>query len=63
MKKSLAINPYINHNSSLEEIETELRFLIEYAEKELDWNISDWEQKQMMMLTKLAKAKGSKVKW
>jgi hypothetical protein len=40
-----------------------LRFLIEYAEKELDWNISDWEQKQMMMLTKLAKAKGSKVKW
>lgn len=63
MKKGLAINPYINHNSSLEEIETELRSLIEYAEKELDWDISDWEQRQMMALTKLAKAKGSKVKW
>ena len=63
MKKGLVINPYINHNSSLEEIETELAFLIEYAETKLDWDISDWEQKQMMMLTKLAKAKGSKVKW
>ena len=63
MKKGLVINPYVNHNSSLEEIEAELRFLIDYAEKELDWNISDWEQRQMMLLTKLAKAKGSKVKW
>ena len=63
MKKGLVINPYINHNSSLEEIETELAFLIEYAETKLDWDISDWEQKQMMLLTKLAKAKGSKVKW
>lgn len=63
MKKQLVINPYINQNSSLEEIETELAFLIEYAEKELDWDISDWEQKQMMALTRLAKAKGSKRKW
>jgi hypothetical protein len=61
--KSLPINPFISHTSSLEEIETELAFLIEYAETKLDWEISDYEEKQMMMLTKLAKAKGSKRKW
>ena len=63
MKKGLAFNPYINHTSSLEEIETELSDLLEYAEKVLDWNISDYEEKQLMALTKLAKAKGSKRKW
>jgi hypothetical protein len=63
MKKGLAFNPYINHNSSLEEIETELADLLDYAEKVLDWEISDFEEKQLMALTKLAKAKGSTRKW
>lgn len=63
MLKGLAFNPYITHNSSLEEIETELASLLEYAEKELDWDISDWEEKKLMALTKLARAKGSKRKW
>lgn len=63
MKNSLPMNPYINHTSSLEEIETELAFLLDYAETKLDWEISDYEEKQLMALTKLAKAKGSKRKW
>jgi hypothetical protein len=63
MKKALTFNPYINHNSSLEEIETELAWLLDYAEKELDWEISASEERQLMALTKLAKAKGSKRKW
>lgn len=63
MLKGIAFNPYINHNSSLEEIETELRDCLDYAEKVLDWNISTYEEKQLTALTRLAKAKGSKVKW
>ena len=63
MLKGLAINPYINHTSSLEEIETELAYCIEYAEKELDWNISQREERHLKMLTALARAKGSKRKW
>jgi len=59
----LPINPYISINSSLEEIETELAFLIDYAETKLDWEISAYEEKQLMALTKLARAKGSKRKW
>ena len=63
MLKGLAFNPYITANSSLEEIETELASLLDYAEKELDWDITDYEEKQLMLLTKLARAKGSKRKW
>jgi hypothetical protein len=63
MLKGLAFNPYINHNSTLEEIETELSSLLEYADKVLDWDITDYEEKQLMALTKLAKAKGSTRKW
>lgn len=61
--KSLPLNPYISHTSTLAEIEAELEFLIEYAETKLDWEISEYEEKQMMLLTKLARAKGSKRKW
>jgi hypothetical protein len=63
MLKGLAFNPYITINSSLEEIETELADLLAYAENVLDWEISAYEEKQLMALTKLAKAKGSKRKW
>lgn len=63
MLKGLAFNPYITINSSLEEIETELAYLLDYAENVLDWEISAYEEKQLMALTKLAKAKGSKRKW
>ena len=63
MRKSLPINPYISNTSSLEEIETELAFLIDYADKQMDWEISDYEEKRLMALTKLARAKGSKRKW
>lgn len=63
MLKGLAFNPYIDHNSTLEEIETELASLLDYAEKVLDWEISAYEEKQLMALTKLARAKGSKRKW
>lgn len=63
MLKGLPLNPYINHNSSLEEIETELAFLLDYAETKLDWELTDSEERELMALTKLAKAKGSKRKW
>ena len=63
MKKALAFNPYISHKSSLAEIEEELEFLLDYAENELDWNISHSEEQKLMSLTKLAKALGSKRKW
>lgn len=59
----LPMNPHINHTSTLAEIEAELEFLIEYAETKLDWEISDYEEKQLMALTKLAKAMGSKRRW
>lgn len=59
----LPINPYISIKSSLEEIETELAFLIDYAENKLDWQISREDEKQLGYLTTLAKAKGSKRKW
>jgi hypothetical protein len=63
MLKGLAFNPYITINSSLEEIETELSDLLAYADKVLDWDITEYEEKRLTMLTKLAKAKGSKKKW
>ena len=63
MLKGLAFNPYITINSSLEEIETELSDLLAYADKVLDWDITEAEERKLMALTKLAKAKGSKRKW
>jgi hypothetical protein len=63
MFKSLPINPFISHTSTLAEVEAELEFLIKYAETEMDWEISDYEEKQLMALTKLARALGSTRKW
>ena len=63
MLKGLAFNPYITINSSLEEIETELSDLLAYADKVLDWDITEAEERKLTALTKLAKAKGSKRKW
>ena len=62
MLKGIAINPFINANSSLAEIETELEQCLARAEQ-LDWEITDSEERSLMALTKLAKAKGSKRKW
>lgn len=61
--KSLPVNPYINHTSTLAEIESELAFLIEYAETKLDWELSEYDEKQLMALTKLARAMGSTKRW
>ena len=62
MLKGIAINPFINRNSTLAEIETELEICLARAE-ELDWEITDSEERSLMELTRLAKAKGSKRKW
>ena len=62
MLKGLGLNPFITRNSSLAEIETELEFVLARAE-ELDWEISSEEERQLMKLTQLAKAKGSTKKW
>jgi hypothetical protein len=62
MLKGLGLNPFITANSTLAEIETELETCLERAEA-LDWEISDEEERSLMALTKLAKAKGSKRKW
>jgi hypothetical protein len=62
MLKGIAINPFINRNSSLAEIETELESCLALAEK-LDWDISFSEEQQLIALTRLAKAKGSTKKW
>lgn len=63
MLKGLAFNPFIDHNSTLDEIETELASLLDYAEKVMDWDISEYEEKRLMMLTRLARAKGSTRRW
>lgn len=62
MLKGLGLNPFINHNSTLVEIETELETALARAEQ-LDWEISESEERSLMALTKLAKAKGSKKSW
>jgi hypothetical protein len=62
MLKGLGLNPFITRNSSLSEVEAELTFALARAE-ELDWEITDEEERQLMALTKLAKAKGSTKKW
>jgi hypothetical protein len=62
MLKGIAINPFINHNSTLAEIESELETCLALAEK-LDWEISEDEERQLLALTRLAKAKGSTRKW
>ena len=62
MLKGIVENPFIDYKSSLTEIEDELRFNLEMAEK-MDWDLSQSEIRYLEMLTKLAKAKGTKVKW
>lgn len=62
MLKGLGLNPFITANSTLAEIETELEDALARAEQ-LDWEITDEEERSLMALTKLAKAKGSKRKW
>ena len=62
MLKGIVINPYIDYKSSLTEIEDELRWNLDQAEK-LDWDLSKSEIRYLEMLTALAKAKGTKVKW
>ncbi len=63
MLKGIAQNPYINHTTPLDVIETELRECLDYAEKVMDWDLSNSEIRYLEMLTKLAKAKGTKIKW
>ncbi len=62
MLKGLGLNPFITRNSSLAEIEKELETVLARAE-ELDWDITDDEERQLIALTRLAKAKGSTRKW
>ena len=62
MLKGLGLNPFITANSTLAEIETELETALARAEQ-LDWEITDSEERQLLALTRLAKAKGSKRKW
>jgi hypothetical protein len=62
MLKGLGINPYITRNSSLAEVEAELTALLARAE-ELDWDITDDEERHLVSLTRLAKAKGSTKRW
>lgn len=58
----LGINPYITRNSSLADIEAELTSSLARAEA-LDWEITEEEERWLMSLTKLAKAKGSTKRW
>lgn len=62
MLKGLGLNPFITANSLLAEIETELEQALARAEQ-LDWEISQIEEEQLLALTRLAKAKGSKKSW
>lgn len=62
MLKGIAINPFINRNSTLAEIEEELTACLARAE-ELDWDIRPSEEEALIALTRLAKAKGSTKKW
>jgi hypothetical protein len=62
MLKGIAINPFINANSTLAEIEQELEDALARAEQ-LDWEITDQEERELLALTRLAKAKGSKRNW
>lgn len=62
MLKGLGLNPFITRNSSLSEIEAELTACLARAE-ELDWDITESEERSLMELTRLAKAKGSKKSW
>jgi hypothetical protein len=62
MLKGLGLNPFITRNSSLVEIETELETALARAEQ-LDWEISPEEERGLMALTQLAKAKGSTKRW
>ena len=62
MLKGLGLNPFITRNSSLAEIEAELTACLARAE-ELDWEITESEERSLMELTRLAKAKGSTKRW
>jgi hypothetical protein len=63
MLKGLGLNPFINQNSTLAEIEQELETALDRAENVLDWDITESEERQLLALTRLAKAKGSKKSW
>ncbi len=58
----LAINPFINSNSTLTQIEAELETALNRAEK-LDWEITEEDERELVRLTVLARAKGSKREW
>lgn len=62
MLKGLGINPHINQNSTLAEIEAEMDFATARAE-ELDWEMSKEDHDKLMALLRLARAKGSKKSW
>lgn len=62
MLKGLGLNPFITANSTLAEIEQELEDALALAEI-CDWEITEEEERELLALTKLAKAKGSKRKW
>jgi hypothetical protein len=62
MLKGLAVNPFIDHNSTLAQIEAELEVSLNRAEA-LDWDITDEDERDLLRLTNLARAKGSKRDW
>lgn len=62
MLKGLGLNPFINRNSTLAEIEQELEDALALAEI-CDWDITEQEERELLALTRLAIAKGSKKKW
>jgi hypothetical protein len=62
MLKGLGLNPFITRNSTLAEIETELEDALALAEI-CDWEITEQEERELLALTRLAIAKGSKKKW
>jgi hypothetical protein len=62
MLKGLAINPFIDQTCDLSQIEAELEVCLNRAEA-LDWDITDEEERGLLRLTNLARAKGSKREW
>ena len=62
MLKGLAINPFIGVHSSLREVEAELEVSLKRAE-DLDWDITDEDERGLLFLTNLARDMGSKREW
>jgi hypothetical protein len=62
MLKGLAINPFINSTSTLAQVEAELEVSLNRAEA-LDWDITEEDERGLIFLTNLARAKGSKREW